>query len=34
MTMAPKCADSGEYRKYFRESYHIFIDICEKNFIM
>ena len=30
MTMAPKCADSGEYRKYFKESYHIFIDICEK----
>ena len=30
MTMAPKCAETEEYRKYFRESYHIFIDICEK----
>ena len=30
MTMAPKCAEIDEYRKYFRESYHIFIDICEK----
>ena len=30
MTMAPKCTDAGDYRKYFRESYHIFIDICEK----
>ena len=30
MTMAPKCTSNDEYRKYFRESYHIFIDICEK----
>ena len=30
MTMAPKCVEIDEYRKYFRESYHIFIDICEK----
>ena len=30
MTMAPKCAEKDEYRKYFAESYHIFIDICEK----
>lgn len=30
MTMAPKCTDLTDYRKYFRESYHIFIDICEK----
>ena len=30
MTMAPKCTDISDYRKYFRESYHIFIDICEK----
>ena len=30
MTMAPKCTEIDEYRKYFEESYHIFIDICEK----
>ncbi len=30
MTMAPKCSEIDEYRKYFRESYNIFIDICEK----
>ncbi len=30
MTMAPKCTKIDEYRKYFAESYHIFIDICEK----
>ena len=30
MTMAPKCVETEEYRKYFRESYHIFIDFCEK----
>ena len=30
MTMAPKCSEIAEYRKYFRESYNIFIDICEK----
>ncbi len=30
MTMAPKCEEIDDYRKYFRESYNIFIDICEK----
>ena len=30
MTMAPKCTEIHEYRKYFKESYNIFIDICEK----
>ena len=30
MTMAPKCTEIDEYRKYFKESYDIFIDICEK----
>lgn len=30
MTMAPKCADSEEYRKYFKETYQIFIDILTK----
>ncbi len=30
MTMAPKCVETEEYRKYFHESYHIFIDFCEK----
>ena len=30
MTMAPKCTQIDEYRKYFKESYDIFIDICEK----
>lgn len=30
MTMAPKCVEIEEYRKYFHESYHIFIDFCEK----
>lgn len=30
MTMAPKCEEIDGYRKYFRESYNIFIDICEK----
>ena len=30
MTMAPKCTEIDEYRKYFKESYNIFIDICEK----
>ena len=28
--MAPKCTEIDEYRKYFKESYNIFIDICEK----
>ena len=30
MTMAPKCEKIDDYRKYFKESYNIFIDICEK----
>ena len=30
MTMAPKCENFDGYRKYFSESYNIFIDICEK----
>lgn len=30
MTMAPKCADAADYRRYFRESYHLFVDICAK----
>lgn len=30
MTMAPKCEKIDDYRKYFKESYKIFIDICEK----
>jgi len=31
MTMAPVCAQKEDYRKYFRETYAIFIDFCEKN---
>ena len=31
MTMAPVCADMEDSRKYFRETYAIFIDIFEKN---
>jgi len=31
MTMAPVCAQKEEYRKYFRETYQIFIDFLEKN---
>ena len=31
MTMAPVCADIEDSRKYFRETYAIFIDIFEKN---
>jgi len=31
MTMAPKCKDFDEYRKYFKETYHIFIDFLSKN---
>ena len=30
MTMAPKCGAAEEYRKYFRETYQIFIDILTK----
>ncbi len=30
MTMAPKCREKTEYRKYFRETYRIFIDISQK----
>ncbi|MBQ7172150.1 MAG: YggS family pyridoxal phosphate-dependent enzyme [Clostridia bacterium] len=30
MTMAPVCREKEEYRKYFRETYQIFIDIFEK----
>lgn len=30
MTMAPKCEKSGEMRKYFAESYRIFLDIFTK----
>ena len=30
MTMAPKCYEKSEYRKYFRETYRIFIDISQK----
>ena len=31
MTMAPASPDKESYRKYFRETYEIFIDIFEKN---
>ena len=31
MTMAPVCANIEDSRKYFRETYAIFIDIFEKN---
>lgn len=30
MTMAPKCSEKYEYRKYFRETSRIFIDISQK----
>lgn len=30
MTMAPKCSCSEDYRKYFKETYQIFIDILTK----
>jgi len=30
MTMAPKCEEKSEFRKYFRESYQIFIDFFAK----
>ena len=28
--MAPKCAEKDEFRKYFRESYKIFLDFFAK----
>lgn len=31
MTMAPVCREKEDYRKYFQETYQIFIDIFEKN---
>jgi pyridoxal phosphate enzyme (YggS family) len=31
MTMAPVCEKKEDYRKYFRETYQIFIDFCDKN---
>jgi pyridoxal phosphate enzyme (YggS family) len=31
MTMAPLCAEKEAYRKYFRETYAIFIDFLSKN---
>ena len=31
MTMAPLCAEKEDYRKYFQETYAIFIDFLEKN---
>lgn len=30
MTMAPKCEKSSEFRKYFTESYRLFLDIFAK----
>ena len=30
MTMAPKCENNNEFRKYFKESYAIFLDIFAK----
>lgn len=30
MTIAPFCESIGEYEKFFKETYQIFIDICEK----
>ncbi len=30
MTMAPKCENNSEFRKYFKESYAIFLDIFAK----
>ena len=30
MTMAPSCENVEEYRKYFRETYNIFIDFFQK----
>ena len=31
MTMAPICAEKEDYRKYFQETYAIFIDFLSKN---
>lgn len=31
MTMAPVCAEKEAYRKYFQETYAIFIDFLQKN---
>ena len=30
MTMAPKCEEINEFRKYFKESYRIFLDFFAK----
>lgn len=30
MTMAPKCREKSEYRRYFRKTYEIFLDISKK----
>ena len=30
MTMAPKCEEKSEYRRYFRKTYEIFLDISKK----
>ena len=30
MTMAPNCENVEDYRKYFKETYHIFIDFFQK----
>lgn len=30
MTMAPKCEENDEFRKYFKESYRIFLDFFAK----
>lgn len=30
MTMAPKCTENDDFRKYFRESYRIFLDFFAK----
>ena len=31
MTMAPKCEKIEEFTKYFRETYAIYLDFCDKN---
>ena len=31
MTMAPKCEKKEEFTKYFRETYAIYLDFCDKN---
>ncbi len=30
MTMAPKCTEKSEYRRYFKKTYAIFLDISKK----